>query len=620
MSPADDQAAVSAQAPKSGPPPFKPLPQKAPDVTIEKTADGTYYVRSNHPPAEGPRSIAHLLAERAAAHPERPYILQRAPGHGAWGGVTYGQAKAAADAIAQWLLDRGLGAQDSVMVLSANSVEHALVMLGCYTAGVPVAPISPAYSLISSDHAKLKHCFATVKPRVVFAQSSAMFARAFETLKALDPSLTFVSVNGENGTTSLSDLTSTAPTAAVEDARGRIGHATVAKYLFTSGSTGMPKGVPQTHGMFAGVIAGTEGLRDEPADPDAVPQALEWMPWSHISAGNIGFNGLLWAGGTLHLDEGKPIPGMFETTIKNLSEISPMSFGSAPVAFGMLAEAMEGDPVLRRSFFKNLRSMGYGGATLSTDVSERMQALAIAETGLRVPLVTMYGATETQGITVVHWITERVGLIGLPLPGITLKLVPNGTKLEVRVKGPTVTSGYHNDPEKTAAAFDEEGFYRLGDACRFLDPDDPSQGLVFDGRVTEDFKLDSGTWVSVGTLRPDIVAACSPYVLDVVVTGQDKPFAGALIWPSPAAVAGLGDDALAKLEAILRERLAAFNASAGGSSRRMGRFLVLKELPSIDAGEITDKGYVNQRAAMERRNAEVEALYARPPGAGVAEL
>jgi feruloyl-CoA synthase len=615
MSPADDQGAIAA-----APPPFKPLPQKAPDVSIETLPDGTYYVRSNHPPAQGPRSIAHLLAERAAAHPDRPYILQRAPGHGPWGGVTYGEAKRAADGIAQWLLDRSLGAGDSVMVLSANSVEHALLMLGCYTAGVPIAPISPAYSLISSDHAKLKHCFATVKPRVVFTQSSTMFARAIETLKTLDPTLNFVSVDGENGTTALSDLTATEPTAAVEQARERIDHATVAKYLFTSGSTGMPKGVPQTHGMFAGVIAGAEGLRDEPADPDLVPQGLEWMPWSHISAGNISFNGILWAGGTLHLDEGKPIPGLFETTIRNLSEISPMSFGSAPVAFGMLAEAMESDPVLRRSFFRNLRSMGYGGATLSTDVSERLQALAVAETGYRIPLVTMYGATETQGITVVHWITERVGLIGLPLPGITLKLVPNGTKLEVRVKGPTVTTGYHNDPEKTAAAFDEEGFYKLGDACRFLDPDDPSQGLVFDGRVTEDFKLDSGTWVSVGTLRPDVVAACTPYVLDVVITGQDEPFAGALIWPSPAALAGLGEDPVPKLEAILKAKLAAFNASAGGSSRRIGRFTILRELPSIDAGEITDKGYVNQRAALERRHADVAALYAKPPGAGVVEL
>ncbi len=614
MSPADD-AGAAVQAP----PPFKPLPQKAPDITVEHRPDGSYIIRSNHPPGEGPRSVPHLLAQRAAEHPDRPFILQRAPGHGPWGGVTYGEARRAADGIAQWLLDRGLTGADSVMVLSANSVEHALVMLGCYAAGVPVAPISPAYSLMSMDHAKLKHCFGVVKPKVVFAQSSEMFGRAFETLRGLSPDLAFVSVDGGEGTTALSELMATEPGPAVEAARERLNHDTVAKYLFTSGSTGMPKGVPQTHGMFAGVIAGQEGLRAEPSPAEA-PTALDWMPWSHISAGNIAFNGNLWAGGTLHLDEGKPIPGMFETTIKNLYEVSPVVFGSAPVAFGMLAEAMERDPQLRRSFFKNLRFMGYGGATLSNDLYDRLQALAIAETGMRIPITTMYGATETQGITVVHWETERVGLIGLPLPGITLKLAPNGSKLEVRVKGPTVTSGYHNDPEKTAAAFDEEGFYKLGDACRFLDPDDPAKGLVFDGRVTEDFKLDSGTWVSVGTLRPDLVAACSPYVFDMVIAGQDKPFIGALVWPAPAALAGLGEDPLATLAEVLKARFAEFNATAGGSSRRVGRFTIMTEPPSIDAGEITDKGYVNQRATLDRRHALVEALYAEPPGPGVVSV
>jgi len=614
MAPADDLGAAVAQAP------FKPLPQKAPDVSVQRRADGSILIASNHAPGEGPRSIGHLLAERAAEHPDRPYIRQREPGHGPWRGVTYGEAKKAADGIAQWLLDAGLGADDAVMALSGNSIEHALLMLGCYTAGVPIAPISPAYSLISSDHAKLKHCFATVRPKAIFAQDSAQFERAFETLRALDPHLRFVTVDGGNGAIALDVLTSTPPRAAVAEALERVGHATTAKYLFTSGSTGMPKGVPQTHGMFAGVIAGQEGLRAEPPEPDLVPQSLEWMPWSHISAGNIGFNGVLWGGGTLYLDEGKPLPGMFETTIKNLYEVSPMVFGSAPIAFGMLVEAMERDPALRASVFKNMRYMGYGGATLSNDVSERLQALAVAETGYRIPLTTMYGATETQGVTVVHWLTERVGLVGLPLPGITLKLVPNGSKLEVRVKGPTVTRGYHNDPEKTAAAFDEEGFYKLGDAARFLEPDDPTQGLVFDGRVTEDFKLDSGTWVSVGTLRPDLVAAASPYVLDMVITGQDKPFAGAMIWPAPAALASLGDDPIGKLTEILSERLKAFNATAGGSSRRIGRFAVLTTPPSIDAGEVTDKGYVNQRATLEHRHALVEALYATPPGAGVVSL
>jgi feruloyl-CoA synthase len=613
-----------AGAAVQGAPAFKPLPMKAPDVHVERRPDGSVLISSNHAPGEGPRSIAHLLAERADAHPERPFILQRAPGHGPWGGVTYGEARRAADGVAQWLLDRGLGADDSVMILSSNSVDQALVMLGAYTAGVPCAPISPAYSLISTDHAKLKHCFATVRPKVVFAQAGAPFARAFDTLRALDPNLIFVTADGVGGAP-LSELTGTEPTAAVEAAREAIDHATVAKYLFTSGSTGLPKGVPQTHGMMAGVIAGQEGLRDSQDTEEIVPVSLEWMPWSHISAGNIGFNGNLWAGGTLYLDEGKPIPGLFETTIKNLYEVSPVVFGSAPIAFGMLAEAMERDVVLRQAFFKNLRYMGYGGATLSNDVYERLQALAIAETGHRIALTTMYGATETQGVTVVHWLTERVGLVGLPLPGITLKLVPNGTKFEVRVKGPTVTSGYHNDPEKTAAAFDEEGFYKLGDAARFVDAEDPAQGLVFDGRVTEDFKLDSGTWVSVGTLRPDLVAACSPYLQDAVITGQDKPFVGALFWPSMAGLQALAADPgpgtpLEKLAAVLKDRVAAFNAGAGGSSRRIGRFVILTDPPSIDVGEITDKGYVNQRATLEHRHAAVEGLYATPPAQGVVSV
>ena len=620
MTPADGAAPAAVSAPKV---PFKPLPQKGPDVTVERRADGSILVRSNHAPGEGPRSIAHLLQEKAQTHPDRPWMKQREPGHGPWRQVTYGEALRAAEGIAQWLLDRGLTGADSVMVLSSNSIEHALVMLGCYTAGVPVAPISPAYSLISSDHAKLRHCAAVVRPKVVFAQSGAMFERAFQTLREVDPDLVFVTADGEGeGAIPLSTLLATEPTDAVAAARETLGHTTVAKYLFTSGSTGMPKGVPQTFGMLVATIAGGEGLRAEEADPDVIPQSLEWMPWSHISAGNISFNGVLWSGGTVHLDEGKPIPGMFETTIKNLYEVSPIVFGSAPIAFGMLAEAMERDPVLRASFFKNLRYMGYGGATLSNDVNERLQALAIAETGQRIPLTTMYGATETQGVTVTHWATEQVGLVGLPVPGVTIKLVPNGTKYEVRVKGPTVTTGYHNDPERTAAAFDEEGFYKLGDAAKFLDDNDPAQGMVFDGRVTEDFKLDSGTWVSVGTLRPDLVAACSPWVMDAVICGQDKPFIGALFWPSMAGMQTLAADEgpgtpLEKLTALLSEKLAAFNATAGGSSRRIGRFVIMTEPPSIDAGEITDKGYVNQRATLERRDALVQNIYANPPGAGV---
>lgn len=602
--------------------PFKPLAMKGPEVSVDRRPDGSIVITSNHAPGEGPRSIAHLIAAKAAEHPERPYLKQREPGHGPWRGVTYGEALRAVEGIAQWLIDQKLQAHDSVMILSGNSIEHALMTLGAYTAGAPAAPISPAYSLISTDHAKLKHCFEKVTPRVVFAQSGAMFAGALATLKALDPSLLVITADGAGeGAIAFSEVAGTVPTAAVATARETVGPETVAKYLFTSGSTGLPKAVPQTHGMMAGVIAGQEGLRTD-VPTEEVPQSLEWMPWSHISAGNIGFNAVIWGGGTLHIDEGKPLPGMFETTIKNLYEVSPIVFGSAPIAFSMLAEAMENDPALRRSFFKNLRYMGYGGATLSNDVYERIQALAVAETGHRIPLTTMYGATETQGITVTHWITERVGLVGLPLPGIQLKLAPSGSKYEVRVKGPTVAAGYHKDPERTAAAFDEEGFYKLGDAARFVDPEDPTKGLVFDGRVTEDFKLDSGTWVSVGVLRPDLVAACSPYIHDAVITGQDKAFIGAMLWPSPTGLAALVADPgpgtpLEKLVAILKDRLATFNAGAGGSSRRVARFTILTDPPSIDAGEITDKGYINQRCVLERRADRVEALYAKDPGEGI---
>lgn len=605
-------------------PPFKRLPQKGPDISVEHRPDGTILISSNHAMGTPPRSIPHLMAEKAALHPDRPWLMQRAPNHGPWQGVTYAQGKAAADSVAQWLLDRGLGANDAVMCISGNSVAHGILMLGCFTAGKPIAPLSPAYSLISTDHAKLKHCFNTVRPRIVFAENAAQFERAFATLRSLDPSLTFVTMDGSAGTIPFSDLTGTPATPAVDEAREALTHETVGKYLFTSGSTGMPKGVPQHQGMFVNLIAASEGLRDDP-DPVDHPIMLDWMPWNHISAGTIHFNANIAAGGTLYIDEGKPVPGMFETTIKNLREISPMSFGSAPVAFAMLADAMERDSTLRQAFFRNLRGMGYGGATLSDDLYDRMQALAIAETGERMPFTTMYGATETLGVTVVHWASERVGLIGLPLPGSTLKLVPNGAKLEVRVKGPTVTRGYHNDPEKTAAAFDEEGFYMLGDAAKFIDPERPELGLVFDGRVTEDFKLSTGTWVSVGTLRPDICAACSPYLQDVVIAGQDQPFIAILAWPSQAALQTLaeaspGADPIPTLEGLVKEKLEAFNATAGGSSRRIRRFAILRTPPSIDAGEITDKGYVNQRATLTARDDVVKALFTEELSDGVIEV
>ncbi|HEY4344776.1 MAG TPA: AMP-binding protein [Parvibaculum sp.] len=610
---------MSLAVEKTALPPFKPLKQKPPKITVTRKNDGTVYVACDYPLGEMKRSTVHLLEEKAALHPERNFIGER-DASGAWSYITYGEANRAASAVASALLARGLGQATPLVILSGNSIPHAVMTLGAMKAGVPVAPVSVPYSLMSSDYSKLRHVAALTQPKVIFVDKAAMFAKA---IQALDLNgIEVVAVEGEVPgipTLAYADLIQTPISGEVARVMDSLTHDTVAKYLFTSGSTGMPKGVLQTHRMMMAVVAGQEALRTEETDPDEVPQSLEWMPWNHISAGNIGFNGNLNAGGTVHLDNGKPIPALFGETIRNLREVSPRVFGSAPIAFAMLADAMEKDVELRRSFFANLEYMGYGGSTLSNDIYDRMQALAIAETGHRLPLTTMYGATETQGITVVHWITERVGLIGLPLPGITLKLVPNGTKLEVRVKGPTVTPGYLNDPKKTKEAFDEEGYYSLGDAARFLDPDKPEEGLVFDGRVTEDFKLSSGTWVSTGTLRADVVGACTPLLQDAVICGLDKPDITLLAWPNIAgarAIAGLPETA--SVEEIIahpkvvehaRDSLARHNKAGGGSSTRIARLILMAEPPSIDGHEMTDKGYVNQRATLERRAHLVARLY-----------
>lgn len=612
-----------ATAGKTSLPPFKPLKQKPPKIRVERKADGTVYISSEYPLGPMQRSTVHILEEKAALHPARNYIGERDKS-GAWRYITYGEADRAANAVATALLARGMGQSTPLLILSGNSIPHAVMMLGAMKAGVPVAPVSVPYSLMSSDFSKLRHVFELTRPRMIFAEQGALFERA---LRALDlSSVDVVTCDGvPEGVASFhydALLATPVDEAAVRRSMEAIDHDTVAKYLFTSGSTGMPKGVIQTHRMMMALVAAQEALRTEEPDPEDIPQSLEWMPWNHISAGNIGFNANLQAGGTVHLDAGKPVPGLFEQTIRNLRDVSPRVFGSAPVAFAMLADAMEKDPELRESFFRNLEYMGYGGATLSSDIYDRMQALAIEETGYRIPLTTMYGATETQGITVVHWVTERVGLIGLPLPGITLKLAPFGSKLEVRVKGPTVTPGYLNDAKKTAEAFDEEGFYALGDAARFLDPERPEEGIVFDGRVTEDFKLSSGTWVSTGTLRADVVGACTPVLQDAVVCGLDKPYIGLLAWPNLAAaraVAGLGDAATPqeivshpKLVAYVREALQRHNKAGGGSSTRIARIHLMVEPPSIDGHEITDKGYVNQRATLDRRAHLVARLYEEP--------
>jgi len=606
-------------------PPFRPLPYKGPNIEAIRGEGGVVYLRSREPMGPVGRTIPHILDERAGVHPDRAWLKQRLPNHGPWRQVTYGEAARITRSLAQALLDRGLGPDAPLLILSANSIEHALMSLAAQRIGAPATPISPAYSIMSTDFAKLKHCFAAVKPKAIFVQTMDPFRKA---LAALDlTGVSVISADGSEGSEAFATLAETAASSVVDTAMDWLGPDAVGKYLFTSGSTGMPKPAPQSQGQMTAQIAARGGIELAPEDPDEIAMALDWMPWSHISGGNVNFNNVLSLGGTFHIDEGRPMPGLFQTTIANLKDVRPQSFGSAPIAFGMLAEAMEADSELRDAVFSRMRAFIYGGATLSDDVYERIQQLSIQATGMRIPLLTMYGATETQGVTMTHWILERVGMVGVPMPGTTLKLAPVGNKLEVRVKGPTVMRGYLNMPEKNAQVFDEEGFYCLGDAARFEDPEHPEKGLIFDGRVTEDFKLDSGTWVSVGTLRPDIVAACAPLVFDAVICGQDKKFIGALLWPSQAAMAAAvqaaGGDAAKAFGALtmqVAEKLKAFNAVAGGSSRRVGRFRMLTTPPSLDAGEITDKGYVNQRATQDSRAGEVTSLFTAEAGPGVVQL
>jgi feruloyl-CoA synthase len=422
-------------------------------------------------------------------------------------------------------------------------------------------------------------------------------------------------------------MVATKPTDAVGHSIAAIEPKTVGKFLFTSGSTGMPKAVVNTQEMMCANIAMGQMARTRKAT-DPSPVQLDWLPWNHTMGGNATFQGNLAEGGTTWIDDGKPLPGLFEETLRNLREISPTSFANVPAGYAMLATALEKDDALAGRFFKNLNSLAYGGATLPSDLYERMEALAVKHTGYRIPFITGWGATETAPTaTTVHWASERVGLIGLPFPGVQLKMVPTGEegRYELRLKGVIVTPGYYKQPDLTAQMLDEEGFYKIGDAGRFVDPDDPNWGLVFDGRVVEDFKLSSGTFVLVGTLRTTAIAAASPVLQDAVVCGEGRDHVGLLGFPNFAAcrkVAGddnlqLSNEELLKHPAVVetvRSGLACMNAEGKGSSMRVRRVLLMTEPPSVDGNEMTDKGYINQRATLERRKALVDRLYAGAEG------
>ena len=599
--------------------PFKPIDFLPRDIDVERRADGTIVLHNRVPLQAYERHIPAFLRRWGTDAPDRVFMAQRRGPDRAWKKVTYGEALATVDRLTQALLDLNLSEQRPVMVLSGNSIEHALLMMAAMQARAPIASISPAYSMMSQDFAKLKYVFELLRPGLVMVQNGAQFAKALSTLN-LD-GVTVVSVDGAvSGVTTVpfETLAATPATPAVQKSIEAIKPDTIGKFLFTSGSTGFPKAVINTQAMMcANVAMGKQCVRRKPDDPPSV--ALAWMPWSHTMGGNAGLHGVLADGGAHYIDEGRPVPGQFDETIRNLREISPTTFGNAPVGFAALLNVLEVEDALCRTFFKDLRLLAYGGATLSDDLYTRMQALAVRYTGHRIVFFTGWGSTETAPTaTSTFWETERVGLIGLPHPGVELKMVPTGAtggaaaatgqKYELRLRSIIVTPGYWKRPDLTAAAFDEEGFYKIGDAGTFVDPDDPKQGLVFAGRVVEDFKLTSGTFVHVGSLRVAAVAAASPVIQDAVVTGQDRAFAGLLAWPNLLACRQLMNkpeataaEAIQNKHVIARMRsgLAAHNAANPGSSTQIKRVILMAEPASIDGGEL-DRQRLHQSARQPR--------------------
>ena len=612
--------------------PFKPIEFLSRDVSLERRADGSIVLQSNHKLKPYEKCVPAFLAKWAQEAPERVWLAQRRGPQRAWFKLTYAEAKRQIDAVTQALLDRGFGPDKPVMILSLNSIEFALLTMAAMQARAPVAPISPAYSLMSQDHAKLRYVVDLIRPGLVFVQDGEVYGRALAALDLTGVLLVHVDrAPPQMQSLPWSELVATKPTVGVAQSIALIQPETVGKLLFTSGSTGMPKAVINTQKMMcANLSMGQMARVRRPGDPPAV--MLDWLPWNHTMGGNATFQGNLADGGTTYIDDGKPLPGLFDETLRNLHELSPTYFANVPAGYAMLATALENDEALAKSFFANLSVLAYGGATLPDDLYQRMEALAVKYTGYRVPFITGWGSTETAPTaTSVHWASERVGLIGLPFPGVKLKMVPAGEegRYELRLKGVIVTPGYYRQPELTAQMFDEEGFYKIGDAGRFVDPDDPNRGLIFDGRVVEDFKLMSGTFVLVGTLRIAAIAAASPVLQDAVVCGEDRAYVGLLGFPNVAACRQLAGDADAKLAVAdliahpavvgaLKNGLASMNADRSGSSTRISRVMLMAEPASVDGHEITDKGYINQRATLNRRRALVDKLYAG--GDGVLEI
>jgi feruloyl-CoA synthase len=599
----------------------------SPVIAHERRADGSLILRSMRRLERVPRSLGAMLERWAIAAPERTFLAERTPG-GAWRHLTYEEAARGANAIGQALLDRGLGPQCPLLILAENGIDHGLMMLGAMHVGVPVVPVSTAYARLSQDYGKLRYIFDLVDPGLIYVDEADRYAKALPAIGA-DAVEVVASRGGLPGrrVTAISSLLELRPTPAVDAAFARVEPNTVAKILFTSGSTGQPKGVINTQGMLCAnqesMAAAWTFLGRRP------PVIVDWLPWNHTFGGNHNFNMMLRHGGSLYIDEGKPVPALIGRTVANLREVSPTVYFNVPRGYAALADHLEQDQELRQRFFARLDLLFYAAAALPQSLWDRLERMGLETRGSKVPFISSWGLTETApAVTMVHFAIDRPGNIGVPGPGMQVKLAPDGDKLEIRVKGPNVTPGYFKAPELTAKAFDEDGWLRTGDAVRLADADDPAAGLLFDGRTAENFKLSSGTWVNVGTLRTAVIAAGAPVIEDAVITGHDRDDIGLLIFPSLAGLRSLcphlgSDCRLDDLvgEPAVREALVdglrRHNAVAQGSSLRIARCLLLTEPPSIDANEITDKGYLNQRAVLAKRAALVERLYAVPPPADV---
>lgn len=587
-----------------------------PRIVAEPRADGTIWLRSSVPLKPGARCVGDWLEHWASETPDRIFLGDRAGIDAPWRTVTYRGALQQVRSIASWILAQGLSVEHPLVILSDNGVDHALFMLAAMHVGVPASAISPAYSLMSKDFDKLGRMIALLDPGAIYVAREKLFASALAAVRPLHQAK-IVSSDGDSAVP-FSAIAATPETPDVADAFASVTPDTIAKFLFTSGSTGTPKAVINTQRMLTtSQEAKAQTWTFLEQERDLV--ILDWLPWSHTFGANHNFNLVLRNGGTLFIDGGKPAPGLFATSLANLRDVMPTVYFNVPRGFDMLVAALRDDDALCRRFFSEVKLLFYAGAALPQNLWDAMEELSIKAVGRALPMVSAWGSTETSPLaTDCHFQAERSGNIGVPIPGTELKLVPSGDKLEVRVRGPNVTPGYWKAPELTAQAFDADGFYLIGDAVKFADPAHPEHGLFFDGRVAEDFKLSSGTWVSVGTLRIAGIAALAPLVQDIVVTGHDRGSVGFLLFPNLAACrahAGLPETAGAaeiiaddKIRAAIAQGLARLKAQGGGTSTYATRALLLAEPPSVDDGEITDKGYINQRAVLTRRADAIAVL------------